>query len=115
MHDMMPWLFSKCNEFEMIHQQEKTALEVKLAASLEREEENKSDMQNVKERLEETEDFMRKIKAENKFGETGMPDAKKRRGEATASDTDKSQPTSEANVVVSIDADGDTNMRSEQV
>jgi len=26
MHDMMPWLFSKCNEFEMIHQ---PALEAK--------------------------------------------------------------------------------------
>ena len=46
------WLFDKCNEFEKIHQQEKAALEVKLADGLEREEKNQSDMQNLKERLE---------------------------------------------------------------
>ena len=45
MSDMMPWLFDKCNEFEKIHQQEKAALEVKLADGLEREEETQSDMQ----------------------------------------------------------------------
>jgi len=56
-----------------------------------------------------------KIEAKNTFGETGMPDAKKRRGEATASDSDKSPRTNEANVGVSVDADGDANMRSEQV
>ena len=45
-------------------------------------------MQNLKESLEKTEDFMRKIEAKNTSG----PDAKKRRGEAaaTASDSDKS-------------------------
>jgi len=42
MSDMMPWLFDKCNEFEKIHQQEKAALEVKLAAGLEREEKNQT-------------------------------------------------------------------------
>jgi len=44
MSDMMPWLFDKCIEFEKIHQQEKAALEVKLAAGLERKEETQSDM-----------------------------------------------------------------------
>jgi len=44
-----------------------------------------------------------------------MPDAKERRGETTSSDSDKSPRTSEANVGVSVDADGDANMRSEQV
>jgi hypothetical protein len=44
-----------------------------------------------------------------------MRDAKKRRGEATASDSNKSPRTNEANVGVSVDADGDANMRSEQV
>ena len=74
-------------------------------------------MENLKESLEKTEDFMRKIEAKNTSGETGMPDAKKRRGEAaaTASDSDKSPRTNEANVGVSVDADGDANMRSEQV
>ena len=73
-------------------------------------------MQNLKESLEKIEDFMRKIEAENTSGETGMPpDAKKRRGEATAIDSNKSPRTNEANVGVSVDADGDANMRSEQV
>ena len=65
----MPWLFDKCNEFEKIHQQEKAALEVKLAAGLEREEENLSDMQNLKERLEKTEVFMRKMESKDTSGE----------------------------------------------
>ena len=72
-------------------------------------------MENLKESLEKTEDFMRKIEAKNTSGETGMPDAKKRRGEATASDSNKSPRTNKANVGVSVDADGDANMRSEQV
>ena len=72
-------------------------------------------MENLKESLEKTEDFMRKIEAKNTSGETGMRDAKKRRGEATGSDPNKSPRTNEANVGVSVDADGDANMRSEQV
>ena len=56
-----------------------------------------------------------KNRGQNTSGETGMPDAKKRRGEATASDSNKSPRTNEANVGVSVDADGDANMRSEQV
>ena len=72
-------------------------------------------MENLKESLEKTEDFIRNIEAQNTSGETGMPDAKKRRGEAPASDSDKSPRTIEANVGVSVDADGDANMRSEQV
>jgi len=72
-------------------------------------------MQNLKESLEKTEDFMRKTEAKNTSGETGMPDAKKRREEATASDSDKSPRTNQVNVGVSVDADGDANMRSQQV
>ena len=113
MSDMMPWLFDKCHEFENIHQQEKAALEGALAAGLEREEENQSDMQNLKERLEKTEDFMGKFESKNTSGEAGMPDAKKRRGEATASDSDKPAPTSEASDNVGKDAEGDAKMRSE--
>jgi hypothetical protein len=113
MSDMMPWLFDKCKEFEKIHQQEKAALEVKLADGLEREEKNQSDMQNLKERLEKTEDFMRKMESKDTSGEADMPDAKKRRGEATASNSDKHAPTSEANDNVGKDAEGDAKMRSE--
>jgi len=98
MSDTMPWLFDKYNEFEKIHQQEKAALEVKLAAGLEREEENQSDMQNLRERLKKTKD---------------LPDAKKRIGEATAIDSDKSAPTSEADDNVCKNAEDDDKMRSE--
>jgi len=113
MSDMMPWLFDKCNEFEKIHQQENAALEVKLAAGLECEEKTQSDMQNLKERLEKTEDFMRKMESKDISGEAGMPDAKKKRGEATASDSNQPAPKSEANDNVGKDAEGDAKMRSE--
>ena len=111
--DMLPWLFDKCNEFEKIHQEEKAALEAKLAAGLEREEKNQSDMQNLKERLEKTEDFIRKIESKDSSGKAGAPDANKRRGEATESDSDKSAPTSEANDNVGKNAEGDAKMSQE--
>jgi len=111
--DMLPWLFDKCNEFEKIHQGEKAALEAQLTAGLEREEKTQSAMQDLKERLEKTEDFIRNIKSKDSSGKAGAPDAKKRRGEATASDSDKSAPTSEANDNVGKDAEGDAKMRQE--
>ena len=99
----------------MIHQQEKAALELKLAASLEREEQNKSEMQDLKGRLEKTEQFMRRMEAKGTTGETDMPDAKKRRGDATTSDSDKLPPTSEAKTAGAVDAEGDANMSSDQL
>jgi len=51
----------------MINRQEKATLEVKLAAGLDREEKNQSDMHNLKERLEKTEDFMRKMESKKRY------------------------------------------------
>jgi len=56
---------------------------------------------------------MRKMESKDIFGKAGMPDAKKRRGEATASDSDKPAPTSKANDNVGKDAEGNAKMRLE--